>query len=288
MEIVIDVLAILVAVFQAVLLVVCYLVSAHLVSTATAAVRHKKWFLEVGASPKVRKTGWRVKLFRLPRYGQPEWDIFWDAVAHESKRMVDFALKYPRRLERRRMFRPRGQTHGWTAYPEFSEKDFLRAAWHWRRWRMSKELAKQAEREFAEEDPEQVKLGYFVSEYFLDLYEQDKAIDYMYRFGALMKFHMDHLEALCATPEKIAQINHGKRTAGTIRFNPAFLKFVLGGFEDPLLPGHAATHPLADQYGNFMYEDTLAAFRAWSAERNKRRARSSHGEPAQESAAVAS
>ena len=89
--------------------------------------------------------------------------------------------------------------------------------------------------------------------------------DRLSRFVAVVNFLYAHREALLATPEKILAVSGSGENAFPTKVNALFLHFLLGGYEDPIIPGEEGWHPLQSPDKKFNCDTTLSAFREWLA-----------------------
>lgn len=203
-------------------------------------------------------------LFRLRR----SW--YWEDIRVEAVHALEDGIQTARyRLRRALHHKASGQVL-WTGNASYTVDDFTadlemlrRTFGHWKTGMSFDEVFRSGE------------YGGWVlretlSPFSLDRFGESRSWDYGHRFLIVLAFLSDNREALLATPEKLLS----QATAGTdafpFQFNPLFLEFLLGGFQDPVLPDQHAWHPLASSYEVFNYQQVLSVFREWMVERERR------------------
>ena len=158
----------------------------------------------------------------------------------------------------------------WSKRPAFSRADFERLLADWKTWEMPADLAEEMAEDYPEESPEERRNRVFVVDWFYGQYSVERAEDFMNRYTLIERFRADHREALIATPERILQPGGTDPVEPRDRFSPVFLEFILGGFAEPLFSRHVGKHLLVENRTEFRYDQTLAAFRAWLATQGRK------------------
>ena len=255
-----------VALIEAVTAIGLYILVAHLVKSVWKSFRRKR--AKIKREPLQGSLRERLAQFRIER--AEDLNLFSDALRTETRRFIEGILVRARDWLQDMINKSQRRGNLWTKDPAFAREDFEQALAAWRAWKMPEDLTARAAEIPPDEDPREREFTSFLIEWFFSKYGANEAWDYIYRFRFVMDFLAEHRSLLSSTPEEIVRLCDCKICMQHLEFNPAFLDFVLGGFEDALWCGHHPTHPLMGQNGLFIYERTLDAFRDWLEDQSKR------------------
>ena len=199
-------------------------------------------------------------LWRIQRI----WD--WEDLWFETVRKIEVKLQVLRRhLRRMILVRSRADTD-WRHNPSYGVEDFLRDLQHLIEFQLEIGKSPSVADLLRGETPNRWGVLEIASEDALGYSAADpRAWDYRCRFVAVLEFLRTYRDSLIATPEKIVEKVDGEENDLPFQFDARFLEFLLGGFEDPILPAQEGWHPLLTPWSESPYEAILVTFRQWLA-----------------------
>ena len=251
MELLMQIWAALVALFQALAVISLYLVVMHLLTTVS------EYFGRRNATYHTEVSDEDADDDDLNR------GFFFEILDARQVWFLKQRVEHTRLVVRWRIEHRWGPICLWTNHPSFSHADFERLPADWKTWEMPADLVEETAEEFPDHSPEERSDMTFLSAWFQDRYPIDQAEDYRHRYELIEEFQIKYHEVLLATPEHILQLGGNNPAEPRDRLSPEFLEFILGGFVEPWFRGRVGRHLLLESRSKFAYDHTLAAFRTW-------------------------